>query len=89
MPRSREPSRLRLSISVIRPGALDVDWGAVPGHLDWGFAPWFDLADDPPVAYREEGGDRERIGSLVSRRLMLLVLALLHGWRRRRARTMA
>ncbi|HWN68512.1 MAG TPA: OmpA family protein [Haliangium sp.] len=72
----------RFRLATDAEGVLDVDWADVPNHLDWDLALWFDMADDPLVAYRDEDGDRERIGSLVSRRVTTSVLASIALWDR-------
>jgi outer membrane protein OmpA-like peptidoglycan-associated protein len=72
----------RFRLATDAEGVLDVDWAGVPDHLDWDLAVWFDMADDPLVAYRDEGGDRERIGSLVSRRLSTSILGSIALWNR-------
>ena len=72
----------RFRLATDAEGVLDVDWADVPGHLDWDLALWFDMADDPLVAYREEDGDRERVGSLVSRRLSTSILGSIALWDR-------
>jgi outer membrane protein OmpA-like peptidoglycan-associated protein len=72
----------RFRLAADRDGVLDVEWAAVPRHLDWDLALWLDFADDPLVAYQEMDGERERVGSVVSRRLSTSLLASVGLWDR-------
>jgi outer membrane protein OmpA-like peptidoglycan-associated protein len=56
----------RFYLALDRDGILDVESGAVPGHLGWGLSAWLSTADDPLVVRRGPGG--ERAGALVSQR---------------------
>jgi outer membrane protein OmpA-like peptidoglycan-associated protein len=72
----------RFRLAADRDGVLDVEWAAVPRHLDWDLALWLDFADDPLVAYQELDGERERVGAVVSRRLSASLLASIGLWDR-------
>jgi MYXO-CTERM domain-containing protein len=50
-------------------GFLNVEWAGVLEHLDWDAAFWLGISDDPLVVFRDEDGERERVGSLVSHRV--------------------
>ncbi len=57
----------RLRMSMNRDGLMDVEWGAVPGHLQWNVGAWVGNANDPLVVYTQSTG--ERAGSLLSSRV--------------------
>jgi outer membrane protein OmpA-like peptidoglycan-associated protein len=60
----------RFRISLDREGVLDSEWGRTLGHMRWDLGLWLGLANDPlVVVQRMDGGDYERIGSLVSQRV--------------------
>lgn len=60
----------RFRISLDREGVLDSEWGRTLGHLRWDLGLWLGLANDPlVVVQRMDGGEYERIGSLVSQRV--------------------
>jgi MYXO-CTERM domain-containing protein len=63
-------------------GVLHTEWGAVPTHLSWDAALLFGIEDDPLVVYREMGGDRERIGALVARRIPASLVGSIALWNR-------
>ncbi|HEY1099022.1 MAG TPA: OmpA family protein [Myxococcota bacterium] len=48
-------------------GILDVESGAVGGHLDWNAAVWFGYALNPLVVY--DNATNERLGSLIEQRV--------------------
>ncbi|WP_428263612.1 OmpA family protein [Haliangium sp.] len=72
----------RFRLSADGEGVLDLEWGKVPEHLAWDLALWFDFADDPLVVYRETGGERERVGDVVDRRLTASVIGSVALWNR-------
>lgn len=61
---AREFSLERLRITPDRTGVIDVEWGDTIPHLEWDFALWGTLEDDPLVVRR----DGDRVGTLVHRR---------------------
>ncbi|NIR36609.1 MAG: hypothetical protein GWN07_11600, partial [Actinobacteria bacterium] len=59
----------RFRLATDRGGILDVEWAAVPGHLQAQAALWIGYADDPLVLYRRDpDGNRERVAPLVDHR---------------------
>jgi MYXO-CTERM domain-containing protein len=64
-------------------GVLHTEWGAVPAHLSWDVGLVFGMQDDPLVIYREmDGGDRERVGALVARRISSSLVGSVALWNR-------
>jgi large repetitive protein len=64
-------------------GVLHTEWGAVLAHLSWSVGLLFGMQDDPLVIYREmDGGDRERVGALVARRMSGSLLGSIALWNR-------
>ena len=59
----------RFRLSVDRRGILGVESADVPDQWSWDVGLWVGYADDPLNLYRTENGDRERVASLVSRRV--------------------
>ena len=60
----------RFRLATDAEGVLDVEWAAVPKHLEFALGVWLGYADDPLTVYApNENGERERIGSLVSSRV--------------------
>ncbi|ACY14280.1 OmpA family protein [Haliangium ochraceum] len=72
----------RFRLATDESGVLDVEWAKVPAHLDWGLAVWLDAADDPLTAYVDGPEGRERVGSVVSRRLSASLLGHVALWDR-------
>ncbi len=73
----------RMRLTGDRDGVLDAEWGDVGGHLDLDLGLWVGYSDDPLNLYTQmDGADRERVGSLVARRLGADVVAAFDLWKR-------
>ena len=60
----------RFRLATDAEGILDVEWAAVPKHLELALGVWLGYADDPLTVYApDDTGERARIGSLVSSRV--------------------
>ena len=72
----------RFRLAADRDGLLDVEWGAVPAHLDWDAAFWLGASDDPLIVYNEMSGEREPLGTLVTHRIAGTLIGSLALWER-------
>ena len=64
-------------------GVLDVEWAAVPKHLEVAMGVWLGYSDDPLTVYAADAnGGRTRIGSLVSSRLGGSLVGSIGLWNR-------
>ncbi len=60
----------RLRPAMDREGLIDVEWGGLPGHLEYDLALWGGYALNPLVLYRrDDAGNLQRVGSLVGHRV--------------------
>lgn len=59
----------RFHLSTDRNGLLGVEWAGLRSKGAWEVSLWVGLADDPLVVYQENGDERVRVGSLVSKRI--------------------
>ncbi len=70
----------RFRLSNDRTGILDTESADVSGHGTFELSSWLGYANDPFVAYSTVGGDRTRLGSLVSDRVGLSLMGAVSLW---------
>jgi hypothetical protein len=71
----------RFQLAMDGDGLLNVDWAAVPDHMNWNVATWLAFADDPLVIYDSADQD-QRLGSMVGQRVAVGLAGTISLWGR-------